>query len=252
MALIPKPPYPNVPLTTGVPSLPRLAELPQQVQSIFGILESALWDKVGRKPVWGIFDQQGKPVAIADSVLDLSYRNESKISGFPVQAGSFANYNKVNNPYEARVTLIKGSNNSINPLTNSILNNGSSVVGRGDFLKAIDEAAKSLELFNIVTPERNYLKANIEGYDYRRESSNGANLLIVELRLIEIREVTAKYAQSKEKPTTENSKEASAKPTQTSGNVQAKIPNDSVLKQISNINWSDLGNRVIAGIGNLL
>ena len=233
MAIISKSPFPNIPDSPGVPAIPRGAALPGIVQSIFGIIEGQFWQNIGRQQVWGIFDKEGTPVAIADSVLDVSYRNESKISGFPVQAGSFANYNKVNNPFEARVTLVKGSNSSQNPLENNIFLNGLSAVGRGDFLKAIDEAAKSLDLYTIVTPERNYINANIEGYDYRRESGNGANLIIVELRLIEIRQVTPQYAQTTAgKPDTSKAQEPQAKPSTNSGKIATKVPGETVAYKI--------------------
>ena len=57
------------------------------------------------------------------------------------------------------------------------------------FLAAIEAAAASLALYNVVTPEKTYLNANIEHYDYRRTSRNGVGLLMVDVGLVEIRQV---------------------------------------------------------------
>ena len=53
---------------------------------------------------WGIFDQSGDPVITADTIVEVGYRREYRISDFPVEEGSFASYNKVQTPYDVRVT----------------------------------------------------------------------------------------------------------------------------------------------------
>jgi hypothetical protein len=222
MASIVKPLFPNVPFLRGVPNLPRSPQFPPEIQAILGIAEGAMWQQLTRGPVWGIFGADFVPVAYADSILDFDYRNESRISSFPVQNGSFANYNKVNNPYESRVKMVIGQTKE----------------RRQAFLTAVDKAAKSLDLYNIVTPERTFINANIQGYNYRREAYNGAYLLIVELELIEIRQVALKYSkvnqeQNKNQKDVSNAIKPESWPKEEQGRIQSKPPSDSFLKKAS-------------------
>ncbi len=207
--IIPKAQFPNVPQVPGVPALPRSGVLPPVGQAVVGAIEGVLWQTFSRQVVWGIYTGTGasqqsltdqllanaprigvpgytfnpKPVvpgliAQADTVVDFGYHNESNISAFPVQRGSFANYNKVNNPYDVRVRLFKGGN----------------VTDRQVFLSAIEAASKSLDLYSVVTPERTYLNANIVGYELVRRADEGSFSLAVDITLIEIREIIPTYS----------------------------------------------------------
>lgn len=224
---IPKSLYPDVPDLPGVPPLLRnplagaatlavikapFARLPGALQGALGYAEGLLWGGITAGPLWGVFDQSNKPIAVADSVLDFGYRNNSKISNFPLQKGSFANYNKVNNPYECTIQLTKGG----------------TVAERQAFLQAIDTVANSLDLYHIVTPEKTYLNCNMEGQSIRRSAEDGANLLVVELRFIEIREVTGQYS------TTVVAKQASAASPVDAGKVAPVAVPQSALSKILN------------------
>lgn len=125
------------------------------------------------QPQWGIFDQSNNPVIIADSVVAVDYKQGWHIADYPIEQGDFASYNKVATPFDARVTFTQGGTES----------------DRAAFLAAIEAAAASLDLYNVVTPEKTYLNANIEHYDYRRTSRNGVGLLTVDVGLVEIRQV---------------------------------------------------------------
>src|SRR6185436_12800474 len=57
---------------------------------------------------WGIFNQYGIPIMLADTVYSVKYQNNSQISQAPVEKGTFASYNKVQSPYQASVCLIRG------------------------------------------------------------------------------------------------------------------------------------------------
>lgn len=173
MDIIPKAKFPNVPNVAGVPSLLRdpskiigtvagVINIGRQIASLFGFGATT----------WGVFDSAGNTVAIADSVLSLDYANSSRVSNYPVEAGAFASYNKVANPYDVRVRLARGGTEA----------------ERSAFIKALDYAANSLNLYVIVTPEATYKDANIESFDYRRENTNGANIILAELRIVEIRQ----------------------------------------------------------------
>ena len=127
---------------------------------------------------WGVFDQYGFPLVLADNVTKVGYNNSSKVSSAPLENGTFAHYNKVANPYNMTVQMTKGSGG---------------VFERGAFLAQIEALANSIDLFTIITPESIYRNCNITGYDYTREANDGARLLKVNIHFEQIREVTAQY-----------------------------------------------------------
>lgn len=127
---------------------------------------------------WGIFNQYGVPLLLADNVISLQYQNQSRVVSAPIEKGSFASYNKVADPWKATVQLSKGSGGTFE---------------RGAFLAQLEILAKSTLKFIIITPEFVYKFANITGYDLAREAKDGATLIKVNVHLEEIREVTVKY-----------------------------------------------------------
>lgn len=167
--------YPDVPNVPGVPPLLRnpLAAaqsflLPLLTQDAFGLPAQA--------PVqpWGIYDQNGFAVILADSCVSMDYRQEWVVADYQVEEGGFESYDKVAMPYEARVRMACGG----------------SLDAREAFLQSIEQVAPTVELFDVVTPERVYLSANITHYDYRRTANQGLGLMQVDIALLEIR-VTA-------------------------------------------------------------
>ena len=124
---------------------------------------------------WGIFDQNGDPVITADTVVEVGYRREYKISDFPIEEGSFASYNKVQTPYDVRVTFAIGG----------------SVSDREAVLIQVGAACASLDLYSVVTPEFTYPQANVVHYDYRRTARRGLGLMEIEVWVEEVRQVAA-------------------------------------------------------------
>lgn len=162
-------------MNIGLPSLPAGLS-PTAGTALLGLAGAAL---IGLflDDYWGIFDQNGIPLAIVDNVVSVDYQNDSRVTQAPIQDGSFASYNKVANPYDCRVCMSKGG----------------SVLERGAFLAMLEYMAGSTDLFTIITPETIYVNANIESFNYRRESYRGAHLIVADIRLIEVREVTPQY-----------------------------------------------------------
>lgn len=210
LPIIVKPPFPNIPALPGVPPLARNARFPPVVQAAVGFAEGLLWSALTKGPVWGVYDESNNPIALADSVVDFGYRNESKISTFPQQAGAFAAYNKVANPFEVTVQLAKGGSAS----------------ERSDFLDALEAAAKSLDLYHVVTPERTYLSVNLERQGIRRTRTEGATLIVVELSFIEIRQVLGSYS------AVQNAREPTAASPVDQGKVAPVTPPQSTLSKI--------------------
>ncbi|WP_337272671.1 phage baseplate protein [Moellerella wisconsensis] len=127
---------------------------------------------------WGIFNEFGVPLLLADNVLSLQYQNQSRVVNAPIEKGSFTSYNKVADPYKATVQLSKSSGGTLE---------------RGAFLAQLEILAKSTLKFYIITPEYVYKSANIVGFDFAREARDGATLIKVNVHLEEIREVSIQY-----------------------------------------------------------
>jgi hypothetical protein len=99
-----------------------------------------------------------------------------KTSTFPVEHGSFASYNKVNEPNKPKVRLAVGGKDRI-----------------AAFQAAMGSELSQPNLYNVVTPTCVYLNVTMESYDYSQSADNGLNLLVVDIALIEVREVTPTY-----------------------------------------------------------
>lgn len=194
-----------------MPSLPSLPGIPPLLSStaaaVSGAIntatliaaDAALLSRLFAKSKWGIY-LNGVAIAAADSIVSIEYVQDSKVSDYPVEAGGFQTYNKVATPYDARIQMTKGGNEG----------------DRRAFLAAIEAAAASLNLYDIVTPERTYTSANIQKFDYKRTATNGAGMLTVELWLIEVR-VTAQAAFT-------NTAKPSGASVVTVGTVQSQTP----------------------------
>lgn len=127
---------------------------------------------------WGIFNEFGVPLLLADNVLSLQYQNQSRVVNAPIEKGSFTSYNKVADPYKATVQISKSSGGTLE---------------RGAFLAQLEILAKSTLKFYIITPEYVYKSANIVGFDFAREARDGATLIKVNVHLEEVREVSVQY-----------------------------------------------------------
>lgn len=231
---MPNIPFPDVPPYPGVPALVRSLNVPPIIQIGLGLTQSILLSSLQSPTRWGIFDSKGNQLgASTDSngVLQsiilgpgttlstnaFEFVKETRISGFPVEQGGFASYNKVELPANPVVTLALAG----------------SEIDRAAFLNAIDAACISTELYIVVTPEVNYVNYSIGRYNYVRRAERGATLLIVEISLEEIREVSASYS-SVQTPINQP-QNPNASPQTNSGIVQPAAPDQSTLKSLANL-----------------
>lgn len=129
--------------------------------------------------IWGIVNQFGIPIVLADTVVSMRYDAGASISKYPVEQGSFASYNKVNQPSMANVVMAKG---------------GSNALERGLFLTQIEALLKSTLNFHIITPEYVYLNHQITGYSKARSAQDGATMITVSLDLEEVMEAKIEYS----------------------------------------------------------
>lgn len=207
MSIISKPRFPNVPNLPGVPQLLRSPLFPPGLPPALGLplVGKQLWQSLTNTPQWGIFDAQNNPVLEPDSFLSVEVRNESQIPTFPVQAGSFASYNKVQTPQDVSIRVSRGGTQA----------------DRTTFLRAIEFLLQSLALLTVLTPELTYQNMQLMRYEVTRRGAQGAYFLAeVELFFREIRQVTPQYVGDSQ--ATENAKNPSAVGPVSEGQVQAK------------------------------
>ena len=204
----------------GVPNIPGIPEYIGDAVIKFGgsqIINAFFGD------YWGIFDQNGIPLLLADNVKSVKFKNTSKISTAPLEMGSFTNYNKVIEPYAVDVMMTKASGG---------------VQERGAFLALLDAFSNSTDLFMVITPEAVYPNCNIIGYDYSREHNDGARMIKVNIHLQEIREVEAEYTETKADSSTATVNQGavtSKEITQSSNSILYDMSNKGVLETIKDI-----------------
>jgi hypothetical protein len=166
--------FPNLP---GVPPLKINPTVAAAAGTLAAPLINNLLDKAKRG--WGVFsmDNLKKDVISPDSYISIDYRNESNIPMFPIEKGAFDSYNKVSTPYTVTIKVAKGAKMGL-------LAGGTSDLK--SFLDTINTIHDDTKLYAIVTPEATYLNANMKSYGYKRETNNGAAMIIAMLDFVEI------------------------------------------------------------------
>lgn len=121
---------------------------------------------------WGIYDSTGTDVVLQpDSFVALGYKQSYSVSNFPMEQGAFQSYNKVNTPFDVKVTMTKGGSDA----------------DRQSFLSAAETLVSSFDLYQIVTPDETYSNVSASDWSYQRTSVKGVKMLTVEIAFVEIR-----------------------------------------------------------------
>ena len=204
--------FPNVPALPGVPQLARSLLNPAALAPTAGSQanQGVLWQSTQAAPVWGVFDSNGNAVVIPDSVAEFGWRQENRISNFPIQAGQFATYNRVGLPFESSVILTKGGNDA----------------ARTAFLQQIDIiiAQQNITLYTIRTPEKSYVNVTATRAELSRRGRDGAFWFDVELFFIQVNEVPAQYSNTSSQTPLNNASVPSAIPTANQGLTNPQVP----------------------------
>lgn len=165
--------YPNVPDLPGVPTLYRDPNETQTTVDYSTSDTTAGGDTTTQK--WGLFTSDGGVALEVDSVVEVDYNKEFNIPAYPIEDGSFESYNKVEVPYEATLIVTKMGTDS----------------ERSNFQNTLNTLLGSLDLVDIWTPDRTYSNANVVGVKIARTAQRGANMIVAEIHLKEIRVGTA-------------------------------------------------------------
>lgn len=161
---------------------------------------------------WTVRDSSSrKPIGEFDTFIGYSAQKSSSVPTNQIEQGSFAAYNKINNPAEFSVTLAKSG-------SSTVLNN---------FLTALEAYADSTALVDIVLPFRVYRNVNITGLSHSITEGQAVNLLMVDLKLKEIKQTARRYESVA--MSASNVKNAGDADTVNKGRQQAKKP-PSIIK----------------------
>lgn len=170
--------------------LPATPTLPGGLPSIPGGLPTpptpASFDTVSvRSPRlandWGVYYNSVKVIS-PDSILSLEYKREWRLSDYPQELGAFQSYNKVAVPFDVRLRMMLGGD----------------AAARQSFLNEVEQAAASLNLYSVVTPDRVYTSVNIVAIGYSRSASQGLGLISVDVGLRQVRvTATTTFVQTK-------------------------------------------------------
>lgn len=158
---------PNVPNVPGVPTLASYlpSSLTLLVADAFDLLLGS------NQGGWEIL-LNGAPAFDFESVAGLTYHKEWVIADYPIEDGSFLSYDKVEMPYICTLRITSGG----------------TLQERQALIAAIEEAGSSLNLYDIVTPEKVYSNANPGKISYNRTAVSGVGMMIVEVPFHEVRQ----------------------------------------------------------------
>jgi hypothetical protein len=157
---------PNVPRVPGVPNLTGYL-----LEPLVLLAADLLLPGLGLgAPAWGIF-LAGEPAVDVNSVLSMDYRRDWTISDYPVEEGAFQSYDKVQLPYDVRLRVTSGS----------------SIADRQLMIAELDALGDSLELFDVLTPERAYVGVNVSHVGFERKPTAGLGLIVADVWFVEIR-----------------------------------------------------------------
>lgn len=167
---VPVPQFPNVPNLPGVPPLVRSGlSVGSAVLSILTGDDPGLAAQASG-PQWGVFDTNNNPLVLPDSVFAFSLVDDARIEKYPIEGGSFMSYNKVNEPFEPRLTMTKGG----------------AVADRTGFIQALRALKVSIAVCNVVTPEITYESVNCTHVDFDRKADNGATLITADVHFEQV------------------------------------------------------------------
>lgn len=156
-------------------------------------------------PQWGIY-QSGAPVVVADSVVDVSYSKDFRISDYPVEGGGFQSYDKVELPYEAKIRFATGGSSE----------------DRKALINSIEAIIGTTALYDFATPDKIYTSCNVTHQDYKRTSSNGVGLLVIDVYVEQVRvTATAQFSNVGGPPIT-NAKTPAGQSAVNQGSVQTQ------------------------------
>lgn len=142
---------------------------------------------------WTVRDNITKKDIIEfDTILSYSFESNSDLPSYPIQNGSFSNYNKITNPDKAKIKMaVSGGRKFLNKQ-----------------LVALEKYNSSLGLVDLIIPFKDFIGYNLHNLSHGISEGEATSMLIVEFELTEIRQVPVYFKQTKpnNKPTEQTGK----------------------------------------------
>lgn len=197
MAKIPFPDIPNVPGVSDIPVnvgniIPGAVDL--NVTNIIsavrsGSFLSAYQNLFGLK--YGIF-KDGRAILEVDTITEISVSNQSQISDFPVERGSFSSYNKVALPSTYALDMLK-TNSLVGSDKTDVINTLQELLRPAKISYLLSVPAESadnndVQFVDVVTPDKTYTGVQLESYNVTENTDEGLKL-IINCTFIEVRQV---------------------------------------------------------------
>jgi hypothetical protein len=190
--------------------------------SMFGRIASL--DSFSASGLMSLFASQPQYVVKAESgdiafhsMLELGAEESSNLPEEPIEKGSFADYNRTINPITINCRLAsQGSPSTLQSM-----------------IERLQELKTGTEKLTFITPMMTYENFMLESFDYRKDEHTGHNVLVVDVRLKEIREIEGqKTTSSVTEPdpppvTADASADGSCVSAEDCGEVQASYPSSS-------------------------
>ena len=151
------------------------------------------------------------------SILELGAEESSNLPEEPIEKGSFADYNRTINPITISCRLAsQGTPSTLQSM-----------------IERLQELKTGTEKLTFITPMMTYENLMLESFDYRKDEHTGHNVLVVDVRLKEIREIegqktTSSVTEPEPPPVTDDaSADGSCVSAEDYGEVQASYPSSS-------------------------
>lgn len=170
---------PNVPNVPGVPALTSyltdvvLLLTADAISAVFGTPES----------LWNVF-LDGVQAFDFQSIAGFGYSQEWAIATYPTDDGAFFSYDKVQLPFSCRLRVTSGGTEE----------------ERQALIEEVTAAANTLNLYDIVTPEKVYPNCNVDRLVYDRTAERGAGMIVIDITFQEIRSSQASAFSNTQQP----------------------------------------------------
>lgn len=122
---------------------------------------------------WIFLGEGDAEVLSFNSFLELEIESGGSVPAQPLEQGSFAAYNKLQEPLKIAANIaIEGT-----------------LAELQDALGQLNVLKEETTIFSVITPEFEYVNMTLESFSYARKREEGRGVLYVQMNLVEVREV---------------------------------------------------------------
>lgn len=122
---------------------------------------------------WVFLGEGDSEVLTVHSLLELEIESGGSVPSQPLEQGSFAAYNKLQEPLKIAANIaIEGDSATLQ-----------------DALGQLNTLKDETSIFSVITPEFEYVSMTLESFSYARKREEGLGVLYVQMNLVEVREV---------------------------------------------------------------